>query len=376
MRFLSILAAFLFTASPSAFADEDPRPEMHILAQEITALQKYLLTDAEFSSPKNEAPIKKSLSTLNEHLGLLGKRSFNDDPAMKANLSLLQQHVNDATRSFQQGSKGYSRQMLQSSLQMCIACHTRGKAADFTWPEPDNKDVPVLDRADFLFATRQFTKGKDLYESAIEGYPGNKTAQWNLRRAMSALAIYYARITEDPKGGAAYFKKVSADTEIPAYLTQEARAWAKEFADWAKEFPKKDAAKITEAALLTRAKKLLRHDDFTIVSELGRSFHVRRLRASALFHRVLEAPGEKSPAKAEALLYLGQIYPRISSNLFFRFGEMYLKACITEYPKSSAAKACYVALEFTVAEGFSGSSGTHIPDDEQVELMRLKRIAY
>jgi hypothetical protein len=80
--------------------------------------------------------------------------------------------------------------------------------------------------------------------------------------------------------------------------------------------------------------------------------------------------------KAEALLYLGQIYPRLSSDLFFRFGDMYLKACISDYPKTSGARACYVALEFSVTEGYSGTAGTDIPEDEQVELMRLKRLAY
>jgi|GEM_PF-6139597 len=369
--------AFALLASPRAqCADEDPRAEMHLLAKEITALQKFLLTDAEFTASKNDAEIKKSLDSLNEHLGYLGKKSFTEDPALKANLSLLQQHLSDATRSFREGGKSYSRQMMQSSLQMCIACHTRRKAADFSWPEPDAKDIPALDRADFLFATRQFSKGKELYEAAISGFPENRTSQWSLRRAMASLAVFYARVSEDPKGGAEYFAKLASMEKLPIYLKQESSSWAKEFAAWAKEAPKATAAKATEASLLAEGKKLLRHDDFTMVSELGQSFHVRRLRASALFHRVLELPGGKSPSKAAALLYLGQIYPRISSNMFFRFGEMYLKACITEYPKSGSSKACYVALEFITAEGFSGSSGTNIPDDEQVELMRLKRIAY
>ncbi len=376
MKTISLFVFGLFLPAVAFSAGEDPRPQMHLLATEISALQKFLLTDADFNAAKNEAEIKKSLDSLNEHLGYLGKKSFSEDPALKANLTLLQQHMEDASRSFKSGGKSYARQMVQSSLQMCIACHTRRKAADFVWPEPEAKDIPPLDRADFLFATRQFTKGRELYESAIGGFPENHTSQWNLRRAMASLAVYYARVSEDPSGGAEYFKKLSVKEELPQYLKQEAAAWAKEFAAWAKESPAKDMSKLTESALLAKGKKLLRHDDFTMVSELGLSFHVRRLRASALFHRVLEAPGGKSPAKASALLYLGQIYPRISSNMFFRFGEMYLKACITDYPKSSASKSCYVALEFVVAEGFSGSAGTNIPDDEQVELMRLKRIAY
>lgn len=378
MKALSLLLLFVGgTASVFTMAaDQDPRPDMHEMAREVTALQKYLLTDTAFTAPANEAAIKNSLGVLQKHLGHLKEKSFANDPALKANLGLLRGHIDDAARSFKDGSKPFARVMLQSSLQMCITCHTRHKAADFAWPEPEAGDVSALDRADYYFATRQFTKGRELYETVVTGFPENHTAQWNLRRALLSLAVYYARVSEDPKGGAAYFEKAGKNGALPPYLQQEVKAWGKEFSDWAKEPAGKSDAKLTEAELLKRAKKLLRQDDFTLVSELGRSFHVRRLRASALLHRVLESPGDKSPAKAEALLFLGQIYPRISSNIFFRFGEMYLKACIQDYSKTASSRACYVALEALVTEGFTGSAGTDVPDDEQVELMRLKRLAF
>jgi hypothetical protein len=375
LRFFLAVAFLCGTAALGA-DDKDPRADMHEMAKEITALQKFMLTDTEFSSPKNEAAIKKSLGSLQSHLAHLGKESFGNDPSMKVNLSLLQSHVNDATRAFQTNSKPFARYMLQSSLQMCIACHTRRKAADFSWPEPEAGQIANLDRADYYFATRQFSKGRELYEGIVGGYPGNKEPQWNVRRAMLSLAVYYARVSEDPKAASDYFAKAGENKDLPAYLQQECKAWSKEFGDWAKEPKAKEGAKESESVLLAKAKKLLRHDDFTLVSEVGRSFHVRRLRATALLHRVLEAPGEKSPAKAQALLYLGQIYPRVSSNIFFRFGEMYLKACIQDYQKTASARSCYVALELLVTEGFTGSAGTQIPEDEQVELMRLKRLAY
>ncbi len=373
MKLFIFLVALVFN---SALAnDKDPRPDMHALATEISALQKYLLTDADFLAPANEAAIKKSLNSLDSHLTHLGKGTFSNDPALKVNLSMIQQHIKDANRTFNEGAKPFARYMLQSSFQMCIACHTRKKAADFAWPDLDTKEIADIDKADYFFATRQFKKGVAVFEGIIDAYPANQVGQWNLRKALLALAVYYARVSEDPAGGAKYFQKISQKNEFPIYLKQEIKAWSDEFSKWAKESPEKDD-KMTETALLAKAKKILRHDDFSLVSELERSFHVRRLRASSLLQRVLEAPGDKSPNKGEALLYLGQIYSRISSSLFFRFGEMYLKACITEYPKTRVAKSCYGALEFAVAEGFSGSAGTNIPEDEQVELIRLKRLAY
>jgi hypothetical protein len=358
-------------------ADTDPKPDMHSMAAEITILQKFLLSDAEFGMPANDQAIKNSLATINEHLGHLGegKTAFSGDPALKVNLSMLQQHIKDAERSFREGNKPFAKYMIQSSLQMCIACHTRKKTNDFVWPDIDAKNIPNMEKADYYFATRQFFKGKAIYENMVEGYPANKLNQWDLRRALLSLAVYYARITEDPAGGESYFKKAVAGKNLPVYVTEEVSAWSKEFGAWSKE-PKPKVENLTESALLAQAKKLLRHDDFSLTSEVGQSFHVRRLRASTILQRVLEAPGEKSPQKATALLYLGQIYSRISSSLFFRFGEMYLKACVNEYPKSAMGRSCYVALESVVSEGYTGSGGTNIPDEDQIELMRLKRLAY
>ena len=368
---LMIAAMLALTAQAE---DKNPRPDMQVMASEITALQEYMLSDADFVAPKNEAAIKKSLTSLESHLALLGQGTFADDPALRVNLSLLQQHIKDATRIFDEGGKPFARYMVQSSLQMCIACHTRKKAADFAWPEVDSQDIAPIDKADYLFATRQFKKGLAAYEGIVEGFPA--TDQWNVRKALLSIAIYYARVAEDPASGAAYFAKQAKRDGLPIYLHEEINEWSKEFASWAKEAAGKSSEGQTESVLLARAKKLLRHDDFFLVSELGRSFHVRRLRASSLLQRVLESPGDRSPTKAAALLYLGQIYPRISSSLFFRFGDMYLKACVTEYPKTSEARSCYVALELLVTEAYSGSGGTNIPEDEQVELMRLKRIAF
>ena len=356
--------------------EQDPRPDMHVLASEITALEKFMVSDAEFSSSANEAQITGSLEKITVHLGRLAIGSFSGDPALKVNLSLLQQHLKDADRAFREKNKPFARYMLQSSLQMCIACHTRKKTPDFVQADISDKNIEPAEYAESLFATRQFQKGKEIYEKVVAGFPENKAGQPNLRRALLSLAIYYARVKEDPKGGQVYFLEVSKKEKIPSYVREESAAWSKECGIWAKAGGGKADEKLTDVELLNRAKKILRNDVFSLISDMGRSFHVRRLRASAILHKVLESSGGKSPMKAEALLYLGQIYPRLSSNLFFRFGDMYLKACITEYPKTSVARSCYVALELSVTEGFTGTAGTDIPDEEQVELFRLKRLAY
>lgn len=374
VRLLAIL--FIFSSTYSIAADKDPLPDMHVMAQEIAAMQKYMLTESDFMNKSNEESIKKSLDKINSHLDHLSQGTFATDPALKVNLSLLQQHISDAKKEFNTGSKPFSRFMLQSSLQMCIACHTRGKSVDFALPEENISKLKDEDKGDFYFATRQFEKGRAVYEGMINGYPANGAGQFPLRKALLSLAIFYTRVKEDPAAGAKYFQSVADRKVLPYYLQEEASAWAKEFQAWSKEKNATKDDKLTESQLLLRAKGLLKKDDFTMLSDVGRNFHIRRLRASVLLHKVLESPGAQSPAKGEALYYLGQIYHRISSNLFFRFGEMYLKACIVEYKKTAIARSCYSALEQQILEGYSGSSGINIPDEEEMELTRLKRLAF
>lgn len=353
----------------------DIKPEMHVLAQEISAMQKFLLTDAEFSDAKNDTAIKSSLNKISEHLSFLGKSPISDNAALRVNLNLIQQHIADAKKSFEAGSKSYARFMMQSSMQMCIACHTRTKTSDFALPEVDLSKVKLEDQGDYFFATRQFDKGKEVFSSMILDFPKNMIGQFALRKALVSMAIYFSRVKSDPKAGADFFTQVSKVNGLPSYIKKEASEWAKDFKDWGKE-PEKNSNSLTESQLLMQAKKILKSDDLSLVSDNGRSFHIRRLRASVLLHKILESPGTKSPAKGEAIYYLGQIYHRISSNLFFRFGEMYLKTCISEYQKTATARNCYDALERAVSEGYTGSGGSDIPDEEEIELVRLRRLAY
>jgi hypothetical protein len=374
-RLFICLGLFLFLPSFAFAQEQDPRPEMHALVREISSLEKFLFSEQKFLAPENTDAIRSSLESMKHHLSELQEHgTFKDDPVLATNLALLTRHMSDTARAFTEGNKHYARYMLQSSLQMCIACHTR-KKVQYDFALPVDADAPLIDQGDFYFATRQFDKGRAAYEAAVKTYPSDKVDSYALRKALLSLAVYYARVKEDPKAGASYFASVSKQPGLPLYLQKEDGAWARDFASWGKE-KHKLPEQATETQLLQAAGKLLRSDDFSLVADTDRNFHIRRLRASALLHRLLEQPGGPSPAKGQALYLLGQIYHRINHHLFFRFGEMYLKACIHGYPKTKVAKDCYQALEQAVTEGYTGSAGTSIPEDEQVELSQLKRLAY
>lgn len=375
-----LFAIFLGLTSPlsvslSQAAEPDPRPQMNALAQELAGLQKFLLSEAEFVKPENEKAIQGSLDSMRRHLKAMEGREgpFAKDPALRANLEMLTRHITDTDRNFQRGNKPFARYMLQSSLQMCVACHTRGEVKwDFALPEDQMvQSASPMERAEFLFATRQFDKGKERYMQVLEGYPGNKVAKADLEKALNALAIYYVRVKADPAGGAKAFGVLAKESWLSDLQREELRAWERDLKAWSQE---KKVTRKGAASHLAQANRLLKGDDFSLADSGKKSHYVSRLRASAELHEVLES-GAKPAQKGEALYLLGRIYQRVNHQLFFRYGELYLKACVQEHSKTPIAAKCYGALERAVMEGYTGSAGTEIPADEQEELARLKRLA-
>lgn len=370
---MKIIAAFFLFWSLAVFADESPKENMQLLLQDIKGLEKYLLSEKEFSDPANKGQISKVLGNMSQHVGSMerDKELFKDNPALQINLKMLNQHMQETRDYFAKGNSSFAYIMARNSLQMCASCHSStGRGPDLSSVFGE-REASTVEEADFLFATRQYTNAEKAYRKLIGGYPKNGITRVQVQNALLNLAVYYARVRMDPEEATLYFRALSSKPELPKYLKDDLKTWATSFNRWSNERSKK----VKGMDLLKAAKHLLAKDDFSLV-ESDRKFHVKRLRASALLHQFLEEPAGPSQAKGEALHLLGLIYSRINHNFFFRFGEMYLEACIREYPKTKIARGCYDSLEQITVEGFTGSSGVNIPTDEEEHLERLKKLAY
>lgn len=362
--FACLLGATAAASEGAIVSNSIPDVDMHAMTKEVQALQRYMFSEAEFQAPGNEAAIRDSFPILEKHLTRLKDKVFKDQPALRANVSMLSDQISDADKAFREGDKSYSRYVLVSSLQMCVACHTRTSSADFALPDTELTGASTLDKANYFYATRQFDKGRDLYEKFLAD-AGAKESPGLVRSAGLALAVYFARVKLDPAGGAVYFSKVAKEKKFSARQRGEFAGWAKAFRQWPPL--RGDEAALTDAQAMTEARKLLKARAGTAGDE------IRELRASALLHTVLEAPGETSPLKAEALLYLGKIYESLDFPLYYRFGDMYLKGCIADYAKTKAAHDCYEALAGFVKRRARGAGGASI---EEAELFQWRKQAY
>lgn len=367
----------LLIASPT-FAQPSPelKTEMRKFKAIIDGLRPYMTDAQKFNAKENEKEIAAQIEQLRIQIESTAHRGYLIRNDYKTTLAMLSDHVRSTEKNFDAGRKDFARYMLHSSLQTCISCHSRlpANSAPFLEAEPIAKDKVTFAEAEFLFATRQFSEVTPVFEALVEHYPKNKMAVGDVMEALDYIATLYARILQDPKGGAKAFSSILKQKNLPPFLTEDIAAWRDYFEAWAKQKPfeienKKDTDVIAAAENILKEEK---QDPFYL---RDRSNNIAFLRASGLLHQFLVRFPD-SPLVPQAYYLMGQSYLSLSQQFFTGVDQMYLKQCIQGFPKNPVAKKCYNLLEESIYLGYSGSSGTHVPYDVLQELNKFKKTVY
>jgi hypothetical protein len=107
---------------------------------------------------------------------------------------------------------------------------------------------------------------------------------------------------------------------------------------------------------------------------MDHSADVLYLRVSLAAHELLSRFGEGKHT-SETLLLLGNAYDLLDDYLMSPLPEMYYETCIRRSPHSAVAEQCYQRYEAGVYFGYTGSSGTSIPEDIASVMNELKELA-
>ncbi len=81
-----------------------------------------------------------------------------------------------------------------------------------------------------------------------------------------------------------------------------------------------------------------------------------------------------TPLKPDILYWLALGEHRYHYQSMYSVPDLYLKQCVLEYPKNPVAKLCFAEYEESITVAFSGSGGTHIPDDISQELDMMRKL--
>lgn len=377
------LAATPFAGAPSARASDPPKPvqwsrTMQELYKTLAELMTDVSSDKRFAAPGNQARIERNAKKLAAlaHDVKKGKAagSPDADPSIALLGTLFSDDADRAYQAFKWGHKPYARELLRGMTGYCIACHTRtqsGPSFSELPLNPADGALKTTERGDFFAATRQYDKALAEFNTVIDAAPaaGARPLEWT-GAVRNALAIA-VRVKRDPELALDIVNRAIASKSIPFFFKEDAQAWKASIEEWRKE-PQHQA--LGDEGLHAETVRLLANARQAQKYPADRSADVLYLRASASVHDLLRRNGESKHA-AEGFLMAGLCYDVLRPFRLGELHELYYEGCVRKSPHTPLAESCFKRLQQSVYEGFTGSSGTDVPEDVQRRLAALQSLA-
>ncbi|MCA3012858.1 MAG: hypothetical protein INH41_10720 [Myxococcaceae bacterium] len=264
---------------------------------------------------------------------------------------------------------------MRTLTSLCFTCHSRERAPeDYRAMDQHLADarLPPLDRAQFLAATRRFDEALDAYGAVVARPATDERARLVQARAIKDALTLLVRVKDDAKATDVFLEGLSRRDDLPAFLKRSVAAWRKDVSAWRKE--RFDALGASPVALFTRAKALVAKASGPRTFLPDETNDVAYLRASAYLNLAL-GKDPRLPQRGEALFLLGVCAGALKSPLLWDVDLLFFEACVRENPKTPLAQRCFAQLSDRLYFGFTGSSGTHLPDDELSRLSTLRELA-
>lgn len=372
----------LLAGTPATAPDKTPvelKSAMHVFLSHLLALQPYMASDKAFGDRMNAGLIEDHLKALGENAH--GLRHFEKlrTPGFAVSAAAMQDHVLEMRQAFAAGRKEYARWMLNETVEGCISCHSQLPASKISLViDPQTLEGTSLERADFLFATRQFDAALALYTEIIADFrplasattlDDGELAETALRRK---LAIYL-RVRRDPAGAARSLEKDRGNELLPPSLRDAINGWIVELRRPGLA-PAFAPATATRAELETYTQRILKDDLKGVHLFATPARAASYLMLSGVLYEALATPHEGLSA-SEILHWLATCDRMLNRDFFFSLSDLYLQECIHRAPHTPVAAACFADFQQSVELAYTGSRGTDIPDDVSLLLRKLKALA-
>jgi hypothetical protein len=365
MLIIAALGSSLLLTEP--IRAQEVKEGMHTLLTPLRELQPFIADQDQFSDPANKEKVAALLQDMRKNFHSLESipSSYQKVPGFKENLTLMSDLLDDATRRFSEGKVSYAWWRARGIPSSCFACHSTYKVSS-TYANEGAIDPSLnnLDRARFLLATRQFPQAQEALLQVLK----DPNFRFSYDEALRSLLIVVTRVNKSPNGGIALFKDVLATSRLPEEDTHEVRGWIESLEKW------RDSKTPTEKDPLAAGEKL-------IVKGAARGLEyyqddVSLLRGTAMIHDVLEKEGVTPEQRRRGLYLLGFAYSSLPGYFAESWAGMYLEQCITEFPATKDAQRAYRVYRDMTAEEFTGSGGTHLPDEVKLHLESLRQKAF
>lgn len=371
--FMSVRFLIALLSALSIQAQADVKPYMDQMLQEIYTLKPFIVSEVDYRDPKNAPVIQKSL----QNMVVLSEKISHEGKIKNSGFAIsgraMNQQLKEAEVVYRVGNKDYSLWMLRSTLSVCMSCHTQlpSTSTKFDFANKDHFLKKPFDEAEFLFIVRNFDKALPLYNEVLTGFPKKDPSVEHVEQALSRKVYYYVRVQRDIPGFIQSLQKDLTNKELPTFLQARIQGLIKA-ANKIKSQPYPDFNEKQSQDLRSFAQSNLKKElagDFEMSAERELTY----LKVSSVLYKYLDQHPQTS-LKPDILYWLSFCERRYEEKALYSMPELYLKQCVLEHPESQVAPSCLKEYQDLIQMAYTGSSGTHIPEDVQREIESMKEL--
>jgi len=390
MKFLTFVLSMTLLLSASAAESKKKynttKQAMDDIFQSFVNLIPYSTDEMKWKDPNARAYIQGNLSKISEAFKSAKHLSAINLPGFRPSFDVVREHLEATIDAFNSNHKIFARTRLKATTQICLSCHSQlpqnksQSLMKLVSQKTRNDFATDFEYAEFLFLVRDYPKAVRYYDSEIQSriklnkdlknIHNNEDSHYldfSIEQSLRKVLTIYTKVDYAPQKAIDFLDGYKNQPEFNAGLIKELNLWIKDLKTWqASKFDKKLKNNKELDAFI--AKHLAKFEK-TPATAGGND--VTLLIANGALYSFLNAHA-KSDKVPEVLFWLAETDKVLNQSYFFSLSDIYLRECVSNYPRSPFAKKCYKSYEDSIFFGYTGSSGTHVPKEELEKLEKLK----
>ncbi len=351
--------------SLEARQQKEPR---EIMGQIFGAMRVLLPMSADVEKlrdPANRESVRPSLSQISKGADELMNHGRDRPQSVPYHSRSLGRNAREALSAYDLGWYEATQFHIQRMTEHCIACHSRlpsgdsPRAADFV-KGPELKAMDPASRGAIQVATRRFNDAFVTFEALFQNPKEHPAMMLKPLRDYLTVAI---RVKKDFSRAIHALDKFAQRPDLWRVLRADVDDWVSALRE-VRGTPRPENH-------LEAARKLIEKAHPSNYFPGTRGALIYFITASSHLHQYLDANPKDKHRVSEAYYLLGITEFRIARDYWLSLADFYLETAIRTAPERPSARAAYDLLEEETILGYTGSSGTHLPDDVVAHLQEL-----
>jgi hypothetical protein len=362
------------TATPSRADDRaQTRQIMDSIFAPLSRVLPKSLSDSDFLAPAVRPAIQADLDALAENAKALVQHGRSQPRGFEYVARSLARDAANVRRWYARGYFEEARFTLQNLTENCVACHsalaskTTFTAADAFFKDVRIEQLPPLEQAHLQVMSRQYPAAMTTYEA----YFGDPKVEPE-HAVASAAFIDYLQVAIGPARQAPRalgFLEKMRDRTVPGMAARRS------LDTWTAALRGNIAVKVEGPKALRKAKELIKTAQATMEFPGDKAGLMHFVLAEALLNDFIFARGvDRGVDAAEAYYCLGITESLLENAFWLTKADFYLESAVRLAPAAPFAPRAYAMLEQNLILGYTGSAGTHLPDDVAALLQELKQL--